>query len=199
MIDGTGDSLCKTTDICFRRGNSTTSNGGHEESNVFEMSDMMTKKIFLEICMGIEGLCANLYHHYGLIYEDIPEAAGLWEKTALEEENHRKQFGLAIRLWNETEFELLRGSMRHAYVLQFKMLELTSQIKNSRPNLLTAISKAVEMEEKLTDLHVHTALKFKEDSLRLMFKGLGEADHDHAAELQRYRSTLCQPLAEITG
>lgn len=166
---------------------------------MFEMTDMMTKKIFLDVCMGIEGLCADLYHHYSRIYEDIPEASSLWKKTALEEENHRKQFELAIRLWNETEFELLNDSMRHAYLIQFKMLQLTNQIKNSTPNLLIAISKAVEMEEKLADLHVQTALKFREDEMQQMFKALGEADNDHVAELQRYRSILCLPLAEMTG
>jgi rubrerythrin len=162
-----------------------------------EMTEMMTKKIFLDVCMGIEGLCAELYHYYSKIYEDIPEASGLWKKTALEEENHQRQFELVLRLWKETEFEVLDGSLKQAYSIQHKLLKFINNIKSTRPELLTAVTKAVEMEENLADLHAYTSLKFREESMQKLFKALSEADRDHVTDLQRYRTILSLPQSEM--
>ncbi|OGU13061.1 MAG: hypothetical protein A2076_07215 [Geobacteraceae bacterium GWC2_53_11] len=164
-----------------------------------DMTDDMTKKVFLDVCAGIEKLCADLYHHYSTIYQDIPEAASLWKKTALEEENHQKQFELALRLWDETEFDVLNDSLKQAYTIQYKLMTFMNNIKSSKPDLLTAVSKAIEMEKKLAALHVNTALKFKEASMQDMFKALSEADNGHMADLQRYQSILSLPHCEMEG
>lgn len=164
-----------------------------------EMTDLMTKKIFLDVCAGIEKLCADLYHHYSIIYQDIPEASSLWKKTALEEENHQKQFELAIRLWDETEFDVLNDSLKQAYTIQYKLMTFMNNIKSSKPDLLTAVSKAIEMEKKLAALHVSTALKFKEASMQDMFKALSEADNGHMADLLQYQSILSLPNCEMEG
>jgi rubrerythrin len=162
-----------------------------------EMTGMMNKRIFLEVCMGIENLCAELYHYYSKIYEDIPEASKLWKKTALEEENHQKQFELALRLLNETAFEVPKNNMHRAYFIQYKLLKLTNQIKSSKPELLTAFTKAIEMEEKLADLHISTSLRFEDESMQNLFKALSEADRDHVADLKHYHSILYLPHCEM--
>jgi rubrerythrin len=164
-----------------------------------EMTDMMTRKIFLEVCMGIEGLCADMYHYYSKIYDDNPEASSLWNKTALEEENHQKQFELALRLLNETEFEVPEESLKRAYSIQSKLLKLKDHIKSNKPDLLTAVSKALEMEDKLANLHVHTSLNFKEESMQNLFKSLSDADRGHVSDLERYRTILCLPQSEMEG
>jgi rubrerythrin len=164
-----------------------------------EITDTMTKKIFLDVCRGIEGLCADLYHYYSDIYADIPEAATLWKKTALEEENHQRQFELAIRMWDETEFDVLEGSLNRAYSIHGMLQNLTERIKETRPELLTAVSKAVEMEERLADLHAYTALKFKEESMQNLFKALSDADHGHVADLRQYLTILSLPQSEMEG
>lgn len=163
------------------------------------MSDVITKKIFLEVCMGIEALCADLYHYYSTIYEDIPEASTLWKKTALEEENHQRQFEMVLRMVDETEFEVLNDSLNRAHAIQFKLLKLMDNIKSAKPDLLTAVSKAIEMEEKLADLHIQASLKFSEESMQNLFKALSEADRGHIADLQRYRSILYLPQSEMEG
>ena len=164
-----------------------------------EMTDKMTRKVFLEVCMGIEALCADLYHYYSEIYADNPEVSALWKKTALEEENHRKQFELALRLLDDTDFEVLNDSLARAYAIQYKLLKLMDNIRSTTPELLTAVSKAIEMEEKLADLHIQTSLKFREESMQNMFKALSEADRGHVSDLQRYRSILYLPLSEMEG
>jgi rubrerythrin len=164
-----------------------------------EMTDIMSRRIFLDICIAIEGLCAELYHFYSEIYEDDLDVARLWKKTALEEENHRRQFELALLLLNEAEFDVPEESLRRAYSIKEKLHKLLIHIKKEKPELHTALTKAVEMEERLADLHVQTALKFNDESMQRFFKALSEADSEHVAALQRYRTILHLPLCEMNG
>jgi rubrerythrin len=162
------------------------------------MTNILASKIFLEVCMGIEGLCADLYHSYSTMFADTPEASRLWKKTALEEENHRMQFELALRLFSETEFEVPKESLKRAFSVHCNLLKLKDSCTRNRPELLAAVSQAVEMEANLADLHVHTALHFSEPTMQNMFKALSDADRDHVAGLQRYQAMLRLPLVEMT-
>lgn len=164
-----------------------------------EQTDMMTKQEFLEVCMGIEQLCADVYHFYSKIYKEIPEASRLWKKAALEEENHQRQFKLALRLLPETEFVVPPDSLKQANSIQCKLLKFMDHIKSNKPDLLAAVSKAVEMEERLADLHARTALKFRDESLQKLFKVLSEADRDHVVDLQSSRTILFLPHCEMGG
>lgn len=164
-----------------------------------EMTEIMSRRIFLDICIGIEGLCAELYHYYSEMYEDIPDAARLWKKTALEEENHRRQFELALLLLNEAEYDVPKESLKHAFIIKDKLQNLICHVKSNKPELLTAVTKAVEMEESIADLHVHTSLKFKDESMQKLFKALSDADDDHISTLQRYRTILNMPLSVMAG
>lgn len=164
-----------------------------------EMTVIVTKEVFLNVCISIEGLCAELYHHYSTVFEDIPAAALLWKKTAQEEENHQKQFELALRLVTETEFELSKDSLKRAYSAHNELLKLLSQTRDNKPGLLLAVSKALELEEKLASLHAHSALLFREESMQNLFKALSEADSGHVADMQRYRTTLQLKLCETNN
>jgi len=164
-----------------------------------ELANMMINLTFLDVCKGIEGLCADMYHYYSRIYEDNPEASELWKKTALEEENHQLQFGLAMRLLYETEFEVMKDSLKHAKSIENSLQKFMEHIKAHKPDLLTAVSQAVEMEEKIAGLHVHTALTFRDGSVKRLFTALSDADHEHVAALQRYRTILSLPNSEMVA
>jgi rubrerythrin len=164
-----------------------------------EMADIMASKTFLEVCMGIEGLCAELYHYYSDIYKDMPEASSLWKKTALEEENHKMQFELALRLMSESDFEVRVESLKQAFSIQYKLLKLIDHVKSNKPELMTAVSRALEMEVKLADLHVNTSLKFNDGSIQNLFRSLSEADKEHVTDLQRYQTILNLPYCDMKG
>jgi len=106
---------------------------------------------------------------------------------------------LALRLVNETEFEVSKDGLKRAYSIQNKLLNLMEHIKDNKPDLLTAVTKALEMESKLADLHVHTSLHFKDESMQKLFNTLSEADRDHVTDMQRYRTILYLPLCEMEG
>lgn len=170
-----------------------------DTADTADMCEQMNKQGFFEVCMGIEQLCADLYHFYSKIYEENPDASQLWKTAAFEEENHKRQFELALRLLNDTEIDVPISSLNRAYSVQYKLLKLTDHVKNNKPDLLTAVLKSVEMEEVLADLHAYSALKFGEESLQKLFKALSEADREHVAALQNYRSVLYLPLTEMEG
>lgn len=164
-----------------------------------DSKEIQANRTFLEVCMGIERLCAELYHFYSDLYADLPDAASLWKKTAMEEENHQKQFELALRLANDIDFDVSKDALNQAYSIQFKLMRFMEHIKQSSPKLETAVAKALEMEEKLADLHVHTALHFKDSSMQSMFKALSEADRDHVCDLERFQTILNLPHTDMTG
>jgi len=36
-----------------------------------EITKVMTSKVYLEVCISIEGICADIYHYYSEIYVDF--------------------------------------------------------------------------------------------------------------------------------
>lgn len=162
-----------------------------------DMTDKTTRKYFLEKCMKIEGLCSALYHFYSYRYQDIPEASNLWKKTALEVENHQKQFELALRLLSETEFEVAEDRIQRAGLICYNLIKFMKYVKDNKLEILTALSKAVELEEMLTDLHVHSSLIFKDESMQNMFSAMRKVDCDHVAALKRYWAILSLPQCEM--
>jgi len=104
-----------------------------------EMTIKREKRLFLDVCINIEGLCADLYHFYSERYGDIPEASRLWKKTAFEEECHRKQFELALFFLTETEFEVPNESLKRAYTIRENLQKQIHHIRNNRQDLLTAV------------------------------------------------------------
>lgn len=164
-----------------------------------EMTNKMEKRLFLDVCISIEGLCADLYHFYSERYEDIPEASRLWKKTAFEEECHRKQFELALLFLTDTEFDVPGESLKRANTIRENLQKHIHHIRNNSQDLLGAVSTAVEMEEKLADLHVHTALNFKDETMKSLFKAMSEYDSSHITDLQGFQLRLRLPQHEKRG
>lgn len=157
------------------------------------------KNDFIGICLGIKGLCADLYHQYSKIYEDIPAAAQLWQNTALEERYHQKTFENALCLIVENEFALPKERIKQSYAIQSTLKKNLTLCDTNKPILLSAVSIAVDLEEKLAALHEQTAQIFREKSLQRLFKSLSDADHSHIVTMQNYRTSLYHPLCQYAS
>jgi len=152
--------------------------------------------LFLDVCMKIEELSAELYYYFGDIYTDV-SAVSLWKKTAMEEENHRKQFELVLHLREEVEFDITPDCMKRVWQAHGKLLGLLDAVKRHPPDLIESLSLSIEMEESLADLHVQTAVRFRDDSVVRLFQALGQSDHEHIGSLKRYRTILLLPVSEM--
>jgi len=149
----------------------------------------LINRIFLELCMGMEGLCADLYRYYGSQFEANPEAAQLWKKAAMQKENQQWLYEMALRLLGEMEFRVSRDSLAMASRIQFRLLGFIADCGSETPDLVTAVAKAVELEEELACLHAQASMHFRDRSLGRLFSALNDAGRLHVDELQRFRET----------
>ena len=152
--------------------------------------------LFFDVCAKIEELCAELYHYYSDIHQDNEDVSQLWKKTALEEENHQKQFELVNRLRDEVVFDL-KVDIDRTYRIYHKLNELLAHVRKSPPDIITALTKAIEMEEGLADLHVDISVHFHDESIRKMFQALREFDQDHVKSLRHCLAVMMLPQAEM--
>lgn len=154
--------------------------------------------LFFDVCAKIEGLCASLYHYYSDLYKDNDDISRLWKKTALEEENHQKQFELANRLRDDVGFDL-DADLDRTYRIHQKLGTLLEYVRQNPPDIVTALSKAIEMEESLSDLHLDSSVRFHDESVSRMFQALREFDQDHVKSLRHCLAIVMLPGAEMTG
>ena len=157
-----------------------------------------TATFFFDVGAKIEGLCAELYHYYSEIHKDNADVSRLWVKTALEEENHQKQFELAYRLRSDIGFELT-GDIDRAYRVYHKLDNLLEHVRENPPDIVTALTRAIEMEEALLDLHLDSSTRFHDENIRKMFKSLMAFDHDHIKVLRQCLVIMTLSKSEMVG
>lgn len=155
-------------------------------------------RYFFNTCASIEELCAELYYYYSDIFSEYEEASQLWKKTALEEENHKEQFVLAGRLIDDAVFEVNANLERSQRVYK-KMQNLISHVHGSAPDIFTALTKAIEMEESLEDLHMESSVRFGNESIRKMFLAMRDFDREHIKSLKRFLTIMMLPKADMVG
>jgi rubrerythrin len=154
--------------------------------------------LFFDVCAKIEGLCAELYHYYSDLFQENSEASQLWKKTALEEENHKRQFELANRLRDAAEFEI-EADLERTYRIYQKLQNLLEHVRTNPPDIETALTKAIEMEEHLADLHMDSAVRFGNESIKEMFQSMRDFDKDHEKLLKHFLAIIKLPKADMLG
>lgn len=160
------------------------------------MSESQSMLDFFMFSASNEKLCAELYHYYSELFSDDPEASRLWKKTALEEENHQRQFEMAQRLSGSLDIKIKKDVNWVCSVNQ-KLVALLEFVKKQPPDLLTALKKAIEMEEALADLHMKSAVSFEDKSTADLFLFMHKSDNGHIESLKRYLAILELPKTEM--
>ncbi|GFE61229.1 hypothetical protein [Geobacter sp. AOG2] len=151
-----------------------------------------------EICAKIEAQTAELYHYYSELFHENPDAAQLWHKTAIEEENHLRQFELADRLYRKADFALAVDTDRAERVCH-KLGALLSHVRQQPPDLETALVRAIEMEESLADLHVESVVRFTDGSIQKIFRAMMSFDQEHVQSLKRFLAIITLARTDMTG
>lgn len=144
----------------------------------------------LECCRDIESNCAKLYGKFAELFREDRELSSLWRKTAAEEENHARQFMLAINLRNLQMISEVKTDVAEVE----KMLRETELILDGvgafRPSAVDAILSAIELEEKLAKFHMDTMATFTDESFRKLYSAMMKDDLDHVKSLQEAYSKL---------
>lgn len=138
----------------------------------------------LEICHNIEVSCAEIYRRYADCFPDDEVLRQLWLKTSREEENHAKQFVLAINLRREGAIAAVNIEMiRAAQVLEM-VKGISESIPVSPPAAIDALCTAIKLEEKLSGFHVDAIASFRDESIKKLFHAMMLADNQHLKALE---------------
>lgn len=168
------------------------------ESTSVDQSKKDKMLLFFDVCARIESMTAELYYFYSELFQEHEEVSLLWRKTALEEENHKRQFEMAIRLYDDAEFELEADLVR-THRIYHKMKGLLEYVRATPPDMETAFTKAIEMEEYLASLHMDCAVRYGNESIKKMFQSFSSFDQDHVKALKHQLAVILLPKAQMVG
>jgi len=145
----------------------------------------------MQICRDIETYCAEIYHVYAERFGDDEELRELWSKTFAEEENHARQFVLAISMRREGAVV----SLNLDKVRALQVLEMVKSIYSSTlahlPSKLDALRAAINLEKKLAEFHLAVIAEFQDESLKQLFQAMMLADNQHLQAIENlYRKRL---------
>ena len=152
--------------------------------------------LFLNLSAQIEGLCAELYHYYSELFRDNEEISRLWTIYALEEENRQKQFELAYRLRDECAFEL-KSNIERVQNIRHKFIRLLDHVRQDPPDIVTALQKAIEMEEAISDIHMESAVRSKDAHIHDMFQAMQNFDKGNLESLKSMFAVVSLPQTEM--
>lgn len=139
--------------------------------------------LLFDVCREIEGIFAELYHYYSDLFSDNQEVSRMWKKTAMEEENHQHQFALARRMLSNIDC-VANVDIDSVVTIRDKLLKLVPYMKKNPPDLVTALTRAIELEEKLMDLHASRAVCFSDPETKKFFSAMINFDQDHVETIR---------------
>lgn len=145
----------------------------------------------LQICRDIETYCAQIYRVYSERYSDDEELQNLWKKTYEEEENHAKQFVMAINMRRDG----VVVDMNIDTVKATQVLEMVKSIYNgiltNLPSKIDALRSAIKIEEKLSTFHLDAIAVFQDEGMQKMFRAMMKADQHHLQRInEMYKNRL---------
>ena len=142
-----------------------------------------------DVCAKIESCFAELYFFFSEFYSENVEAVRLWKKAAAEEENHIRQFEFADRLYRMETF-MVNIDLGKARIVLNKVREMLVRVRQNPPDLETAVAKAIELEEKLSDFHMAYVVEFEDESIQQVFISMARADKDHIQQFRNFIAAL---------
>lgn len=149
----------------------------------------MRHKEILKTCQRIEEQAAYLYHQLADIHQSFPEMAALWQKTAAEEENHARQFEMALRMIDDLAEKILIEKSKADATLDL-LAKFQNKVANEKLDPVKSLEVAIQVEEYMFDLHVHVGLAFTREKDKKMFEAMMAADKGHVDALKEQLARL---------
>lgn len=148
----------------------------------------MNLQHFLEVCMDVERVAANIYEGFVDRFVDDADLRHLWQQMAQDEHAHAMQLKLAITTSREgivanprLTLERVREVLKQAQALQQRLLP-------ARPSAVEALTLALRMEEVFGQAHLLAVAEVEREDLKAMFRKLARADEEHIGGVRRLLS-----------
>lgn len=138
----------------------------------------------LDVCQAVEMSCAELYHYFAGLFKDDRESFQLWLKTAMEEENHARLFGLIAKLRHKTVIESIRIELIDAEISLLYVQSLVDRVKMHPPSLEEALRIAIDLEKKMDGFMLEKIVVFADDSYERSFQAISNPGSRHVESLQ---------------
>jgi len=139
---------------------------------------------FLNDCCKIELLASRIYQHFAAQIEFPDRLRSTFNLLARDEEDHARQFDLALELPGR----LVGNVHRIAWERVAAGLELArSEFHDLHLRRYTpedALRLALKLEKDFIRIHLDNAVYIPDERIRSLFEGLARADEDHLATLR---------------
>jgi rubrerythrin len=138
----------------------------------------------LEICRDIEAYCAEIYNYYADLFANDEEVLGLWSTLNVEEENHARQFVMAIKMGLEQV--IIAADLDRAKATQslHKIKTIYDKIRAVPPSLADALLSAIALERGLSGFHLNALAAFQDESMQRLFDAMMLADGQHLERIE---------------
>ncbi len=143
----------------------------------------LDKQEILKACRQVEMAMANIYFALSKVHEGVLDLSALWKKTAREEENHARQFDSALRNVDNIvdDVKTTREEAEQALERASAMLR---RVQTEALTPVDCLTMAIDMEQELSEFHLHLAATFQRESDKKMFMAMMAADKHHVRTLK---------------
>ena len=160
------------------------------------MDDAMIKMLkMLDACEDVENAAAAIYHFYADYFRSDQRVAITWRMTALEEENHARQVGMAKKMLKSISWVSI-DAWRQVFSIQKHIHALLERILKNPPSLEEALQTSIILEEKMDHLHMMNSIIVEEKSGNAMFVAMMKEDQDHLMKLREMLTDFLNSRAE---
>jgi rubrerythrin len=145
----------------------------------------------ISTCASIERTVAGYYFLLSKINHKDHFLSRLLKKTGEEEENHERQFLLAAKIARGKHAVICAEiSLDKARSTLETVINLGEVLSDESLPPVKALEIMIDLEEKLSEFHAHTAVSCQDDSFSQMFKAMMANDNDHVEALERHLERL---------
>lgn len=143
----------------------------------------ISEQMLLEKCREIELLCKEMYGYFSELFAEPVAISQLWNKTAIEEQNHADQFTLALKLRKSLPCTISVDAQKINSIIT-QLQELIIRVKQYPPTLEDALTSSIKLERYLSEFHLSCVVTFGDESYRNLFNAMMASDQEHVASLQ---------------
>jgi len=139
---------------------------------------------YLNDCCKIELMASRIYQHFANQVEFPERLRNTFAQLARDEEDHARQFDLALELPERRLGEVHRVAWESVVAGLDQVRAKFQDLHNTPMTAEEALKTALRMEKNFIKIHLDNSVYIEDQRVRDLFTGLARADEDHLATLR---------------
>lgn len=141
---------------------------------------------YLNDCLKIEQVMGEVYRKLAEVRIYSDKLRSLFERMALDEDEHARQLEIARGVPEEVFFEGARIEPERLDLLLRRAHQLLRLADNPPRSESLMLETAKDMEREFMQIHLHNAVKFHDAAMVELFQNLAREDSKHLETLDAY-------------